>query len=709
VTSSTEKKRAQSAGMSAMDLTPHTAKEWIVAFTTALTRNRTTITIAAALFLTSPAGAAARHPLDPLSAGELATIRTILAQSERFSTGTKYEWIQLEEPSKQAVKSFNSISDLPRHASVIAIDFSNGKITRAILDLNAKKIDSLIDLRDSQPGISPADAELVRAIVDSDPNIKSALTRRGLVIPGKVYDSVRVLHFPVGRDPELDQSTSRLVRVLFASDQNAVNDFSPPVSGLMAVLDLYSRRVVRLDDEPGAASAGVPHDVFNLRVHASAPKGRATQKNRKIAGVAIDGNVISWQKWRFRYGFNLREGLVLYQVDFNDAGNRRSILYRASVAEIATAYGDPNKFLSWMEYFEGGEFGLGYLSTNVEAGREVPSGAITLGAVVPDSTKPSFSTRLPGRIYVYERAAGNLLYYRQQNLAFHARATELVIGFVSSIGNYAYGFNWIFKQDGSFRFEAELAGEILTKFVASEDCEICGRLAKGAGPEGEKQTYYSFGDERYGRRVHKRLVGVHHQHWFNLRLDFDIDGADNAVMENNVETATDDMPSDQRRALTISHTVFGKANEAKRHMHEETARTWTIYNPSRLTESRAPAGYALMPMENASTLFSKAGANARAGFTFNHFWVTPYRQGELYAAGTYPNQAKKTNSYALPQYANDESIYNRDIVVWYSLGQTHIVRPEDYPLISNMKVSVEFRPDGFFERNPALDLGRNYK
>ena len=64
---------------------------------------------------------------------------------------------------------------------------------------------------------------------------------------------------------------------------------------------------------------------------------------------------------------------------------------------------------------------------------------------------------------------------------------------------------------------------------------------------------------------------------------------------------------------------------------------------------------------------------------------------------------------ALPHYANDDSIYDKDIVVWYSLGQTHVVRPEDYPLISNMKISVVFRPDGFFERNPALGLGRVHK
>jgi primary-amine oxidase len=29
---------------------------------------------------------------------------------------------------------------------------------------------------------------------------------------------------------------------------------------------------------------------------------------------SLDGNVLTWQKWRVRLGFNYREGLVLHQV-----------------------------------------------------------------------------------------------------------------------------------------------------------------------------------------------------------------------------------------------------------------------------------------------------------------------------------------------------------------------------------------------------------
>jgi len=40
-------------------------------------------------------------------------------------------------------------------------------------------------------------------------------------------------------------------------------------------------------------------------------------------------------------------------------------------------------------------------------------------------------------------------------------ANELVVGFVATVGNYDYVYKWVFREDGSFSFEAELNGLIL--------------------------------------------------------------------------------------------------------------------------------------------------------------------------------------------------------------------------------------------------------
>lgn len=47
-----------------------------------------------------------------------------------------------------------------------------------------------------------------------------------------------------------------------------------------------------------------------------------------------EGNLVKWQKWHIRVGFNAREGLVLHRVAWEDGGRIRPILYRASLAEM---------------------------------------------------------------------------------------------------------------------------------------------------------------------------------------------------------------------------------------------------------------------------------------------------------------------------------------------------------------------------------------
>ena len=51
-----------------------------------------------------------------------------------------------------------------------------------------------------------------------------------------------------------------------------------------------------------------------------------------------------------------------------------------------------------------------------------------------------------------------------------------------------------------------------------------------------------------------------------------------------------------------------------------------------------------------------------------------------------------------------ERIQNEDVVVWYTLGVTHVARPEEFPVMPTAHASVRLVPEGFFVKNPALDV-----
>ena len=52
----------------------------------------------------------------------------------------------------------------------------------------------------------------------------------------------------------------------------------------------------------------------------------------------------------------------------------------------------------------------------------------------------------------------------------------------------------------------------------------------------------------------------------------------------------------------------------------------------------------------------------------------------------------------------DRELSDRDLVLWHTFGETHIPRLEDWPVMPVSSVGFMLRPDGFFDRNPALDL-----
>ena len=98
-----------------------------------------------------------------------------------------------------------------------------------------------------------------------------------------------------------------------------------------------------------------------------------------------------------------------------------------------------------------------------------------------------------------------------------------------------------------------------------------------------------------------------------------------------------------------------------------------------------PLREAIVPGRDPFVVF--VGGTARAG-------------GDLYAVPAGGGEG-------LPRFvADNEGIENQDVVVWYTLGVTHIPRPEEWPVMPVTHVGFKLIPGGFFGRNPALDVPR---
>jgi primary-amine oxidase len=49
-------------------------------------------------------------------------------------------------------------------------------------------------------------------------------------------------------------------------------------------------------------------------------------------------------------------------------------------------------------------------------------------------------------------------------------------------------------------------------------------------------------------------------------------------------------------------------------------------------------------------------------------------------------------------------VEDTEVVVWYVFAHNHVPRPEDWPVMPVASIGFHLKPDGFFDRSPAMDV-----
>jgi primary-amine oxidase len=186
-----------------------------------------------------------------------------------------------------------------------------------------------------------------------------------------------------------------------------------------------------------------------------------------------------------------------------------------------------------------------------------------------------------------------------------------------------------------------------------------------------------------------------------------IDGPNNSVYEIDSVPEPNEADNPHHNAWITRPTLLETEAAGARNVEYSTARYWKIVNPSVMNELGQPVAYKLMPGASVPPMLQPGSAiYNRARFVQHNLWVTAYDPDEKYAAGNYPYQSP--DSQGLPEYvADDASIADTDVVVWYTVGAHHVVRPEDWPVMPVTYAGFHLKPVGFFDGNPALDLPRS--
>ncbi|KAF2653868.1 putative copper/topaquinone oxidase [Lophiostoma macrostomum CBS 122681] len=564
------------------------------------------------------------HPFDPLSKNEIQKASQLICAAYPGNSKIDFRSISLYEPEKSEMISF--------------LEAEHSGKTLAIVDVTMSKLIENTLPDGTFANVTLADAENVIEHCLSHPSIVKEIERLGLT-----RESVVCEPWPYGSD-NVDDGKLKFQCYMFTHDprfpQNKDGNYYAFPLDFSPVMEAWTWDIL---------------DIMYLPQHP---------------------NNWSSSKWRFRVGFNLREGLVLHDVRFDG----RPAFYRLALSDMFVPYADPRPPFHRKSAFDFGDAGAGATANSLELGCDCLGLIKYFNGILADGDGNAYVKR--NVICMHEQ--DDLIRWKHtvpSGRAIGARSRVLILQTMSTLANYEYIFLWTFDQAGGIGFEIRATGIMSTQPIPLDSTE----------------------DYKYGNIVHPGVVAPSHQHIFCMRIDPAVDGHGNEVVQSDTVA----MPYDEESnpygvGFIVQKTSLLKAGSYDSDVSK--GRVWLITNPSKEHPvTRRSVAWKLHPHNSQMLLAGEKSLHkARGAFSVHQLFLTKYNRHELYAPGNFTIQSRKENGVV--SWANRKDDLNGDPVIWHSFGITHIPRTEDFPVMPIAKLQVKLEPNNFFKANPAIDV-----
>ncbi|WP_051086846.1 primary-amine oxidase [Psychrobacter lutiphocae] len=632
------------------------------------------------------------HPLNTLTSKEIEQTVNIIRQSKPEQNNLRFSDIRLKQPDKNAVWQ-SVLEGKPYNEDRVATFtiLKGNMVHEGEVNLTTNRLTGWKTLENTFGMVLLDDFNTVQNAIQNSDTYKSALSKRG------IHDITKVVGTPLtvgyfGESDTLDKQL-RVLKVVSYLDVGDGNYWAHPIENLVAVVDLDKQEVIKVEDGSvvPVPMASRPIDGRDQQNISSKPLTIIEPEGKNYT---ITGRNVEWHNWKFHIGLDSRTGLQISTVTFNDKGIDRKIMYQGNLSGMVVPYGDPDVGWYFKSYLDSGEYGMGTLTSPLEKNVDAPQNAVFLDAVIPDFEGNTYT--IPNAIAIFERYAGPEFKHQemgQKNVSTERR--ELVVRWVSTVGNYDYIFDWVFQPNGTIGINAGATGIEAVKGV----------LAKTMHDPTAKE------DTRFGTLIDHNIVGTTHQHIYNFRLDMDIDGETNYIARIDPVVAKNTRGGPRTSTMETRESIVLSEADAQEKFDPSTIRL--ISNSSKENRMGNPVSYQMIPFAGGTHPIAKGANFAEDEWLFNRLnfmdkqiWVTKYHPEELYPEGKYPNRSDRDTGLGM-YTANNDNIHNKDLVVWLTTGTTHVARAEEWPIMPTEWVNVLLKPWNFFDETPSLNMNQN--
>ena len=627
------------------------------------------------------------HPLNALTAAEIKEAVEIVKASPDFKPNTRFTQIALAEPEKAKVWNFvmsGAAVDEDRLANVTMLDGKH--VIESQVDLKNKKVLHWAPIKDAHGMVLLDDFSTVQNVINASKEFADVLKKHGITDTTKVITTPLTVGFFDGKDGLKQED--RLLKVVSYLDTGDGNYWAHPIENLVAVVDLEQKKIIKIEEGPVIPVPMTPRPYDGRdRVAAKIKPLDIIEPEGK--NYTITGDMIHWQNWDFHLRLDSRVGPILSTVTYNDNGTKRKIMYEGSLGGMIVPYGDPDVGWYFKAYLDSGDYGMGTLTSSIARGKDAPSNAVLLDETIADYTGTPME--IPRAIAIFERYAGPEYKHQemgQPNVSTERR--ELVVRWISTVGNYDYIFDWVFHDNGVIGIDAGATGIEAVKGVQAKTMH---------DPSAKDDT-------KYGTLIDHNIVGTTHQHIYNFRLDMDVDGENNRLVAMDPDVKPNTAGGPRTSTMQIDQHTIETEQDAAQKFDPSTIRL--LSNTTKENRMGNPVSYQIIPYAGGTHPVATGAKFApdewiyhRLSFMDKQLWVTRYQPDERYPEGKYPNRS--THDTGLGQYTkNNESVDNQDDVVWITTGTTHVARAEEWPIMPTEWVHALLKPWNFFNETPTL-------
>ena len=254
------------------------------------------------------------HPLDPLTADEIRQVRDLLGRMHGVGAGWRFASVELREPSKEVALGHQPDDPIDRAATVVCWNRADGAAYRALVSLTSDQVVSWERVDGQHPNMTVDEWHECDAFLHHEPTLVEALAARGITDMSLVL--VDVWAYGAALVPERYRGMRIGWGDVWVRSSPTGNPYANPVGNLHPIVDLNRMALLEIEDGGPVEPVGTPEPPIQGEYLPPSP-GRADRRatssrwrspSPKGVSFTLDGNVLRWQNWQMRLGFNYREG-----------------------------------------------------------------------------------------------------------------------------------------------------------------------------------------------------------------------------------------------------------------------------------------------------------------------------------------------------------------------------------------------------------------